>query len=494
MIVLKFGGSSVAGPSAIKRVASIVRSQMHRRPLVVVSAMGSTTDHLQEILRYASRAESYLAWKAIKDLKEYHFGVAEDLLRADLFEPLDHYLRETFRDLHVRIAEVCDGERELTTEFKDWVLSLGEQVSSRIVAAAFDDLGLPATHVDARTLILTDNDFTHATPRYWETYAKIRWAMPGIPKDRTPVLGGFIGATETGATTTLGRGGSDLTASIIGAAINAEEIQVWKDVDGMLTCDPKLKRGHMVRRLTYQEAAELAQAGAKILHPDTIAPAQRLRIPVVIRNTFHPEGAGTTIAAATSSASRCVKSIASQRSVTVLEIKSMRGGFTPADCSLALKQISGRSAKFAGTSAEALYMVLDSKVDHAQVDLSSAGCLEVHVRNDQSILTLVGENLAANSDARQQVTALLADASALILPQDPGSCSLRIVVPNQDLSKCLELLHNAFFAELDPIAFAEVTTNTHMRTPKPIRAESPASPAVLFPVRLSAKRPWQLPV
>ena len=206
--------------------------------MVVVSAIGETTDQLLKIVEHAARAESYLAWKLQEEVRTYHFCLAEDLLSGERLELIDRYIRQTFRDLHVRILEVCEGERALNSELRDWVASLGEQLSSRIVAAALQEHGLQAQYMDSTKLILTDERFTNATPRYWETYARIRWSIPIAARTHVVVLGGFIGATEDGRTTTLGRGGSDLTASIVGAVVNADEIQVWKDVDGMLTWDP----------------------------------------------------------------------------------------------------------------------------------------------------------------------------------------------------------------------------------------------------------------
>ena len=272
---MKFGGASLASPASIRRVASIVHAHLHRNPVIVVSAIGDTTDKLLEILEHASRAEAYLAWKLQEEVKTYHFCLAEDLLGPEQLKPIDQFVRQTFRDLHVRMLEVCEGERCVTPELQDWVASLGEELSSRIVAAALQQNGISALHLDSAKLILTDENFTNAAPRYWETYARIRWSVPSAARNHVVVLAGFIGASEQGRTTTLGRGGSDLTASIVGAAFNADEIQVWKDVDGMLTWDPKIKsKGYRVKRLSYEEATELARAGATILHPETIAPAQ----------------------------------------------------------------------------------------------------------------------------------------------------------------------------------------------------------------------------
>jgi len=457
MIVLKFGGASLASSALIKRVASIVLSQMHHDPVVVVSALGDTTDRLIEILGFASRAESYLSWKSQEDLKSYHFCVAEDLLGTDQLESVDGYIRQVFRDLHVRMLEVCEGERAVTPELRDWVLSLGEDLSSRIIVAALRSIGIDASHMDARKLILTDDHFTDAEPQYWETYARIRWALPSAVRSPVVVLGGFIGATEDGRTTTLGRDGSDLTASLVGAALNAEEIQVWKDVDGVLTWDPKIQAGgYRVKRLSYQEMADLAWAGATVLHPDAIAPAKRLRIPVTIRNTFHPEGEGTQIGTAQRNSAGIVKSIACKCKITLLELRSPIESKGLADYSTRLEQFQskrGAAASLVGMSEQVIYLALDESVRASELTFSPDECVQVHIRSRQAIVTLVGEGITDTSVV-ERLRAILAPTESLILPNNANSCAIRIAVPVEALLFYLEILRRAFFADVDPEYFA----------------------------------------
>jgi aspartate kinase len=459
MIVMKFGGVSLASPASIKRIASIVRSQVHRHPIVVVSAIGNTTDHLLELLKCAARAESYLAWTLQEEVKTYHFGVAEDLLNPDGLAPIDEYIRQTFRDLHVRMLEVCEGERNLTQELRDWVVSLGEQLSSTIVTAALRARGVAAVHMDATKLILTDDHFTNAAPRYWETYARIRWSVPIAARSHVVVLGGFLGATEDGRTTTLGRGGSDLTASLIGAAVNAEEIQVWKDVDGMLTWDPKIRSGgYRLKRLSYEEADELAHAGAKILHPETIAPAQRLRIPVIIRNTFHPTGEGTTIDASGGLCTNPIKSIVCKENITVCELRSPTADRRLTEYAVVIERLcrERKSATLLALSGEVIYLAVESTESDLGLSFAADQCVEVHVRTHQAILTLVGEKLKRCS-LNTRLIALLSRKGAVVLPQDAESCSVRIVVPQEELTACSDILQHAFFGEVDPSAFAVPT-------------------------------------
>jgi aspartate kinase len=456
MIVMKFGGSSVASAEAIRYVASIVQAQLHRQPVVVVSAMGKTTDKLADILANASQKTTGAVSRLQAELKEYHFAVAQDLLHGSQAEGIDTYLRGVFRNLHVKMLEICEEDSPVTPALRDCVLSLGEQLSSRIVAAALQNCQIDTIHQDARQLIVTDRRFTQAVPQYWETLAKIRWTVPLLARKAVVVLGGFIGSTEQGETTTLGRGGSDLTASLVGAGINAEEIQVWKDVDGMLTCDPRLKpNNYCLKSLSYEEAAALAQAGAKILHPDTVAPARRLRIPLVLKNTFQPDLEGTRITAAPVPSKAPVKSIACKSGLTVLEIRPLSAQINLADCATGLCQAcsqQGVPASLLGASESAVYLSIDTKADYSQLRFPLEQCLQVRIHPQQAQFTLVGEGLKAQN-LQPQISRLLEHLPTLFMPAESGSCLLRFLVPAKQLLSCLEAVHNFLFKNPDPALF-----------------------------------------
>jgi aspartate kinase len=292
MIVMKFGGSSLESADALQRVVSIVEAARHEAPVVVVSAMGKTTDRLLKAGTLAAAGKLSAAHAELYSLESFHTDHLNSSEIATLFANASGLLN--------RIANAC----ALSPVHSDELLSYGERLSSLVVAHA-----LGAVHLQAEKLIVTDVHHTNAAPLLWETYAKLRRA---IPAKQISVLGGFIGSTDAGIPTTLGRGGSDFTASLVGAAINAEEIQIWTDVDGMLSCDPRVAQGgRCLRAISYQEAAEMAEWGAKVLHSATIAPAIRQRVPISIRNSrnqFHP---GTLIGLAQpSNKEGLVKSIA----------------------------------------------------------------------------------------------------------------------------------------------------------------------------------------
>ena len=311
--------------SSIERVTNIVNDHLDQQPVVVVSAVGKTTDQLLEFARTAAAGRRYEAWSMLERIQQTHFELAAALTDGCAHEYLDATLKEAFRTIHLLGMQLSEEGSGLTPRAQDAIVSFGEQLSSLIVAAAFRHCGMEATQVDARQLLLTDSRFTRAVPRYWETYARIRWTLPHMVRSGcVPVLGGFIAADEQGVTTTLGRGGSDLSASIIGAGVNAEEIQIWTDVDGMLTSDPRIfPNGRRLPEISYAEAAELAHAGAKVLHPDTLAPALKLRIRVVIRNSRRPDRAGTRIRNGVQTQNVPVKSIACLTNLDILEIRPM---------------------------------------------------------------------------------------------------------------------------------------------------------------------------
>ncbi len=451
MIVMKFGGSSLASAASLGRVVSIIRSEAGRRPVIVASAIGDTTDCLLEVLSASRRANSYSAWKLQEAMKNQHFAICEELLHGPGQSVISRFLRDTFRDLHIRMLELCEGERVFNPELQDWTTSLGEQLSSRLLAAVLQEHCGATTHLDSRKLILTNDTFTSAQPRYWETSARLRWSVPLAARDKLVVLGGFIGSTEDGRTTTLGRGGSDLTASLVGAAINADEIQVWKDVDGMLTCDPRLFGGaHKVKRLSYDEASELAEAGATVLHPETMAPAERLRIPIVIRNTFDPDGEGTRIDAVAAESTNVVKSMAIKWGVTLLEVRSANR-FDDLEHLTAFCKEHSSTITVLCSSERVVYIAIDEKAKMPEKNLVPHGCLEVQVRSGQAILTLVGQDLEKEAITKR-LTAALRGISTFLIPSD-GSCSVRIAVPQHQLQQCLHLVHHAFFSRPDPQFF-----------------------------------------
>lgn len=455
MIVMKFGGTSVESAVAIERVAGIVRARAAMQPIVVVSAMGKTTNKLLAIANLAihGRRDEYI--RQLHDLRDFHSREARMVValsqRAELDRTLDNHFEE--------MTELVKGLAvlgELTPRSIDAVSSYGERLSSYIVALAFEHFGLPAVHVDSRKLIVTDHRHTHATPNFPETYKRLEATLPGLAAQRVPVMGGFIGATEDGVTSTLGRGGSDFTASIVGAGVRADEIQIWTDVDGMLTADPTIfGGGHRVKIISFAEAAELAYFGAKVLHPATVIPAIERNIPVVIVNSRRPDVPGTRIVANAVACTNAVKSIACKRGITIVNIHSTRmfmaHGF--------LRRIFEIFDRFEtpvdmlATSEVSVSLTIDHPERLAEITAELGEFSEVSTEAGQSIVCLVGENIRYARGVAARVFKALGDVNIRMISQGASLLNMGVVIAEADLKIAVESLHAEFFTELDPAVF-----------------------------------------
>ncbi|HEX4169824.1 MAG TPA: aspartate kinase [Bryobacteraceae bacterium] len=446
---MKFGGSSVQDAGSIERVASVVNDHLRRQPIVVVSAVGDTTDRLLEFAQLAAKGRRYEAWRVLEEIQQRHFELATELASGAALESLEQELKEEFRTLHLAGMDLCENGSELTSISQDCILSFGERLSSMVVTTAFVQRGLKAATVDARRLILTDSRFTRATPLYWESYARIRWNLPHmVEKGLLPVVGGFIAANEQGVTTTLGRGGSDLSAAIIGAGVNAEEIQIWTDVDGMLTSDPRVfQSGLRLTEISYDEAAEMAKAGAKVLHPDTMVPAIKLRIPITIRNSRLPHQEGTRITIPAKERHDPVKSIACLTGLTTLEIRPVmswpNGEFATTIATLLAEKnvipdylVESESAIFIG--------VKQGKTNYDLVDFP--GCTAVRLWPDTAVVTLVGDGSCNSAVLRTRVErAIRAVCSEMVILPVISNLSFSVLVNQAELTRAVELLHKEFF-------------------------------------------------
>jgi aspartate kinase len=311
MIVMKFGGSSVDSAAAIERVAGIVRDNLGRRPIVVVSAMAKTTRRLLEAAAAAAEGKRDVARAIFDDLESYHRREAQAVVPPPGRPALDAALDPYFNELRARLDEIASA-RALTPRNADAVASYGELLASTILSFALSHSGIDAAWVDCRRVLVTDDDFTRARPLYGPTDARLRETLlPLLRAGRVPVVGGYVGATLQGVTTTLGKEGSDFSAAIVGAALGAEEVQIWTDVEGMRTADPQLYPGaRRIRTLSFAEALELSCSGAKKPHYGTLGPASRAGVPIRILDSRQPEAEGTVIGRRNPEAPPTIKSIA----------------------------------------------------------------------------------------------------------------------------------------------------------------------------------------
>jgi aspartate kinase len=450
MIVMKFGGSSVESAAAIQRVTSIVK-ESDRRPVVVVSAMGKTTDRLLAIAHFCAEGNSKAAGRELASLRKFHTSEAARLVSPAQSIALERDICLHFAELEEVLMDVT-ASGSLTPALSDAVLSFGERLSSMIVTAAFRHAGIDATHLDARQVIVTNDRYGHAAPLQVETNALLRRK---VSERQITVMGGFIGATEDGVTTTLGRGGSDYTAAIVGAAICAEEIQIWTDVDGMLTCDPRLvPDGHCLQSISYGEAEDLAKSGAKVLHPATVAPAVWQKIPIVIRNSRNRGAQGTRIVAE-SPCEGVVMSIACRTGISLLHLRAPR---TPLTSEFGrqvweLFEHAGVSFELISPSVRRFSLAVETASLTAEFLKQLGYIAEIEVESDRALISLVGHNASRNG-------ANLARASQRLGEVKGGStltcCTdsrFAFVVAESSIPAAAHALHDEFFHQPDAGVF-----------------------------------------
>src|SRR5262245_6205194 len=437
MIVMKFGGSSVSDGPRIRAVIEIVRARLARQPVVVASAFRGVTDDL------FAAAEEALTGKEglLEKVRGRHQSVIADLgLPADL-------VNEVLSELAVLLKGIS-LVKELTPRTLDYVVSVGERLSTRIIAAAFDQAGIPASQHDAFDIgMLTDDQFGHAQPLP-DAEAELRRHV--LPMKRLPIVTGYVGKTRGGDITTLGRNGSDFTATIVGAAIGAEEIQIWSDTDGVMTADPRVvPSAKPIAFLTFDEASELAYYGGKVLHPSTIVPAVLKGIPVKVLNTFKPSHPGTTILQKLDSPQAGVKSIAHHLSNYVVNIRSSRmlmgHGF--------LARLFGVFAEhrvvvnMVSTSEVTVSVTVDSprRLDEAVESLSKFA--EVTVEEGRAVVCVVGEGLRSTPGIAGLVFEALREASVNVLMISQGASKINVafVVADRDAEAAVRALHRKFF-------------------------------------------------
>jgi len=448
MIVMKFGGTSVESAEAISRVAGIVRARLDRKPIVVVSAMGKTTNKLLAIAADAVAGELKPALTKLGELREFHLRESAGLDTDDVVEA-------HFQDLDALVRGLA-VMRELTPRATDAISAYGERISSLIVAAHLRRCGMNAAHVDSRSVIVTDRRHTQAAPLFEETNLRLRETLLPMLDHSVVVMGGFIAATEDGVTTTLGRGGSDYTASIVGAGIGAEEIQIWTDVDGMLTADPTvIPDAHRVKVCSFTEAAELAYFGAKVLHPATVLPAIEKNIPVRILNSRRPEIEGTLIVSDPPPCSTPIRSIACKRNITLLNIVSTRmlmaHGF--------LRRIFEVFDRYEtpvdmlATSEVSVSLTIDNTGSLAAIRAELEAFAEVSIEENLAIVCMVGENIRRCDNVSARAFAALDGIRPRMVSQGASQLNLSMVVAAPDLQRAVESLHREFFRTPDPASF-----------------------------------------
>jgi aspartate kinase len=444
MIVMKFGGSSVAGSERIRHVEGIVKSQLSRKPVLVLSAMGDTTDRLLEAAGEALEKGRV----RIGEIADLHLRTVEELeLPPEAGEGIKPLLDE-LEKLLMGIALI----RELTMRTRDYLVSFGERLSARIAAAYFSSRGMRALPLDAWDGgMISDSNYTAAEllEESWELVP--RRIKPLVEEGLLPVITGFIARDRNGNITTLGRGGSDLSATFIAAACGAEEVQVWKDVDGILTADPRIvKKARPVETVTYEAAAELAYFGAQVLHPRAMQPCIRTGTPVLVKNSYNPAAAGTRIVAALAGKTSPIQAITSRKNVTLVDIVSTRmlGQFGFLEEVFASFAKHGISVDMVATSEVSISVTLDADHDLSGLleDLNRISSVELKTR--RAIITIIG-NVSRSSEilARAFRTCELLGVTVQMVSQGASKVNISFIVDDGEAAEVLNALHGVFFEE-----------------------------------------------
>jgi len=457
MIVMKFGGTSVQDAKAIDRVAQIVQGRLADRPVVVVSAMAKVTDSLLAMGKAAGSGDRKTALKMARTLRERHYETAGELLGTALFTEFHGNLGADFEDLDELLRGI-GAVGEITPRTYDYVASFGEVLSSKIVAAAFAARGLHGAHVDSRQILLTDGQFMRAVPQFEETNERLRKKVaPLIEAGQVPVMGGFIGCNRAGVTTTIGRGGSDFSAAIFGAGLSAQRIEIWTDVDGMMTTDPRLcPDARRIKVISFDEAAELAYFGAKVLHPATVLPAVQQNIPVFVLNSHNPACEGTKIIARAPHCTNTFKAIALKKKITLVEIAAPRRllvhGYLKSIFELFDRH--GVAVDVVSTSEVSVSVTAETNEAIPALAADLAKLADVKYEGRKAIVCLVGESLRDTPGVAAKVFSLLENTKIRMISQGASEINLTFVIEEDDSSDVIRRLHAAFFADADPEVFA----------------------------------------
>jgi aspartate kinase len=457
MIVMKFGGTSVQDAEAIDRISRIVKERLPQKPVVVVSAMAKVTDQLLNMARSAGSGDRDTAIKLCRQLQERHYNTAGELLGTGVFTDFHSNLAAHFESLEELLRGIV-AVGELTPRTTDMIAAYGEILSSNVVTAAFAARGLESVLVDSRHCIVTDSTHTRATPLFDETNECLQAKVaPLLTEGKVPVMGGFIGANKAGTTTTIGRGGSDFSAAIIGAGLNAERIEIWTDVDGMMTTDPNLcPDAKRIKVISFDEAAELAYFGAKVLHPATVLPAVQKNIPVYILNSRNPTCEGTRISARAPHSKNFFKAIAAKKRITIIDVAAPRmllaHGF--------LKSIFDAfdrhriAIDVVSTSEVSVSLTVDSNESIPALAADLSKLADVKYEGRKAIVCLVGENLRETPGITARVFAELTDVKIRMISQGASEINLTFVIEEEAVPDVVRRLHKTFFSELDPEVFA----------------------------------------
>ena len=455
---MKFGGTSVEDAQAMKRTAGIVQGRRERglEAVVVVSAMAKVTDLLVSAASAAGRGDKAGSLAIGARLRHRHIDTAAALLEAERFSRLQAALHQEFDALDDLLRGIA-AVGELTPRTNDLVLSFGERLSSKMIAEAFEQHGLEGAHVDARSCIVTDASYGKAVPLERAIEEKLAAiVLPLIEAGKTPVIGGFIGATAEGVTTTLGRGGSDFTAALVGGGMHAGAIEIWTDVNGIMTTDPRICPDALrVKTISFEEAAELAYFGAKVLHPATILPAVQKSIPVWVLNSRNPENEGTKITAMAAKCASPFKSIAAKKRLTIIDVVASRmlmsHGYLKAVFDVFDKYKC--AIDMVSTSEVSISLTVDSNQQLPEICAELAKIADVKMEGHKALVCLVGEDIRGHNGIAGQVFSAISHVNVRMISQGASEINMSFMIDEEDVEEAVRSLHEHFFADPDETVF-----------------------------------------
>jgi aspartate kinase len=459
IVVMKFGGTSVEDPAAIGRTAAIVagRVAMGKNPVVVVSAMAKVTDQLLRAATAASQGDRAGALAISSRLRSRHRDTACELVKNEVdrctilstidqkFDALDEVLRGLSAIL------------ELTPRISDLIVSYGERISSRIVAAALRERGIDAVHADAREFIITDSEFQKAAPLNEAIEKRTpEKLVPLLRAGKVPVMGGFIASNEAGLTTTLGRGGSDYSGALVGGALNAETIEIWTDVDGIMTADPRVCPDALrVKVISFEEAAELAYFGAKVLHPATILPAVKKNIPVLVLNSRNAACEGTRIISLAPHCKSPFKSIAVKKKLSIIDIVASRMLMSHGYMSQMFAVFDKHKCPvdMVSTSEVSVSLTVDSNSSLPEIAADLSKMADVKYEGKKALVCMVGDDIRGQNGIAAQVFNAIRHINVRMISQGASEINMSFMIDEDDADEAVRSLHAAFFQNPDPAVF-----------------------------------------
>ena len=448
---MKFGGTSVEDSEAIIRVVEIVRSEVARKPIVVVSACAGITNQLLKIALLSAEGKKDEANDLITATRLKHEKLVDELITSELPK---NYLKgkiSVYAHELRNFSQAISVLGEVSNRSRDAIASYGERLSSMIIAQAMEEHSIKAALVDAREYMITDESYTRAAPLFEIVEEKTKKLLAPLANDGIVVITqGFIGASMNGITTTIGRGGSDYSAAIIGAVLDAEEIQIWTDVDGVLTADPSIvPEARRIKKMSFNEASELAYFGAKVLHPMTILPAIEKDIPVYVRNSRNPSYHGTLISKGDNHEECVVKSIAYKERITLLNLVSSRmfmaHGFLEAVFAVFNKY--NTIAHAVATSEVSVSVAIDDTTKLEAMKREFGEFAEVTSSNGKAIVCVVGENIRYSPGIVGKIFSAMNGIRVNMISQGASEINIGFVVDENDLEHAVQLLHKDLFGD-----------------------------------------------